>query len=239
VIKQRILAIETSSPRLSLAVGTENGVLKEYQGPLEWRHAESLLAGMDRVLRQVRWDVQSLNGVLISTGPGSFTGIRIGLAAARALGQGLQIPVVGVSSLETLAAESRKPGWFVCSLMNALRGDVFTGLYRCDSPRRMKRVWKEDRLALPDLMRKLKPFRKHPLLFVGDGAVIYKETLRGAGGKCWRFAAPDEQYPRASRLMEQGRAALARARASSYQNVIPLYLRSAAAVERKQASIQR
>src|SRR5437016_4037088 len=99
---QRLLAIETSSPRLSLAVGTENKVLKDYQGPLQWRHAESLFAAMKKLLAAVRWPVQTLTGVVVSTGPGSFTGIRIGLAAARALGQGLKIPVAGVSSLETL-----------------------------------------------------------------------------------------------------------------------------------------
>src|SRR4051812_30166982 len=121
----RILAIETSSPQLSLAVGTASGVLKEYQGPLQWRHAESLFDGMQKLLRQVRWPVQSLTGVAVSIGPGSFTGIRIGLAAARAFGQALGIPVVGVSSLPTIAQGLLKPGLLVCPLINALRGDVF------------------------------------------------------------------------------------------------------------------
>src|SRR4051812_2016321 len=121
---QRILAIETSSPRLSLAVGTETRVLRDYQGPLEWRHAESLFGGMETLLHKVRWNVQDLTGVLVSTGPGSFTGIRIGLAAARALGQAMKIPVAGMSSLQIMAGGLLKPGLLVCPIINALRGEV-------------------------------------------------------------------------------------------------------------------
>src|SRR6188472_2623900 len=120
---QRILAIETSSPRLSLAVGTAAGVIKYFEGPLEWRHADSLFDGMKNLLAQVRWPIQSLTGVLVSTGPGSFTGIRIGIAAARALGQGLRIPVVGISSLPAIAANALRPGNRVCATLDALRGE--------------------------------------------------------------------------------------------------------------------
>jgi len=158
----RVLAIETSSARLSLAAGTETGVLKGYQGPLEWRHAETLFDGMKRVLAQVRWPVQTLTGVLVSTGPGSFTGIRIGLAAARALGQALRIPVAGVSSLQILAYDLLKPGGRVCPVIDALRGEVFTALYEMDAKGRVKTVWKECRLPYPELARKLKLFPSRP-----------------------------------------------------------------------------
>ena len=79
-------------------------MIAAYTGKEEWRHAESLFGGMETLLRRRRWTVQSLSGVAVSVGPGSFTGIRIGLAAARALGQGLRIPVAGVSSLAVMAA---------------------------------------------------------------------------------------------------------------------------------------
>src|SRR5437773_2587318 len=144
---QRLLAIETSSPRLSLALGTDGGVLQEYQGPLQWRHAESLFDGMKTLLARVRWPVQSLTGVVVSTGPGSFTGIRIGLAAARALGQSLKIPVAGVSSLNTLTYEFLKADGYVCPLIDALRGEVFTALFAMDGGD-AKTLQKECRLPL-------------------------------------------------------------------------------------------
>jgi len=230
---QRILAIETSSPRLSLALGTDSHLLKEYQGPLQWRHAESLFEGMQKLLAQARWSVQSLNGVLVSTGPGSFTGIRIGLATARALGQALKIPVAGVSSLQTIAFSMLKPGRFVCPLIDALRGEVFTALYAMDSKGQVKTLWKECRLPWPELARKLKPFNREPLWFAGEAAALYRKELQKLGGRRWRFAPKGNSYPRAGVLINIGRDGLSKAMATSYEEVLPLYLRSAAAVERR------
>jgi len=87
LLKDRLLALETSSPRLSLAAGTFEKVLATYEGPMQWRHAESLFEGLEKLLGDLNWPVRSLGGVAVSVGPGSFTGIRIGLAAARTLGQ--------------------------------------------------------------------------------------------------------------------------------------------------------
>src|SRR5262245_35741211 len=99
-------------------------------GELAWRHAEALFSSLKTLLSRVRWPVQSLTGVAVSIGPGSFTGIRIGLAVARALGQSLKIPVVGVSSLKCMAADVQiKEGWR-SPRIDALRGQVFAGLYQ-------------------------------------------------------------------------------------------------------------
>jgi tRNA threonylcarbamoyladenosine biosynthesis protein TsaB len=203
------LAIETSSPRLSLAVGTGDRVLKEYQGPLEWRHAETLFDGLQTLLKQVRWPVQSLTGVVVSIGPGSFTGIRIGMAAARALAQSLHIPIVGISSLETIARGALKPGLQACPILDALRGDVFTALYAMDHQGRVKTVWKECRMPAEELDRKMKARPQGSIRLIKEG------------------------FPRAGILLEAGRLRLERARNGSYEKVVPLYLRSAAAVERR------
>jgi tRNA threonylcarbamoyl adenosine modification protein YeaZ len=194
---------------LSLAVGDDHGVIKEYSGPLEWRHAETLFDGMQGLLKQVHWPVKTLTGVIVSIGPGSFTGIRIGLTAARTFGQALRIPVVGISSLATLAKAALSPDTYVCPTIDALRGDVFTALYTMTPKGEMKTVWKEDRLPLSDLDRKLKPFKRLSL-----------KVISGI-------------YPKASVLMELGRPRLKRASPKSYENVVPLYLRSAAAIERR------
>jgi tRNA threonylcarbamoyl adenosine modification protein YeaZ len=208
----RILAIETSSPRLSLAAGTMEQVIKEYQGPLEWRHAETLFDGMQRLLAQARWPVQSLTGVIVSTGPGSFTGIRIGLAAGRALAQSLRIPIAGVSSLQTLAHGALRPGTSVCPVIDALRGEVFTALYAMDAKGNMRTLWKESRLPAAEVERTLKPLSRGP------------------------FRLIKEAHPKASVLLKIGAPQLRQAKNSSYEKVVPLYLRSAAAVERRASS---
>lgn len=121
----RYLAIETSSPRLSLAIGDEFKIMDAHQGPEDWRHAESLFEGTQKLLSRAGWSIQSLTGVAVSVGPGSFTGIRIGLAVARALGQSLAIPVVGVSALEILAAGANASGVARAADRRAARPNLF------------------------------------------------------------------------------------------------------------------
>jgi tRNA threonylcarbamoyladenosine biosynthesis protein TsaB len=226
----RFLAIETSSPRLSLALGDGRRVLAAYTGRHDWRHAESLFKGIETLLKQKRWPIQTLSGVAVSVGPGSFTGIRIGLAAARALGQGLGIPVLGVSSLEILAAGQRRhsggsrnpgrlgPGFrrgdvkFFCPMIDALRGQVFSALFERRESGTIRRIFSE-RMVFPDAWIKKVQRR------VGR-APLWISPLKGC-------------YPEARVLLEMASPALSSSGPQSYKSVLPLYIRQAAAVERR------
>lgn len=210
-MKQRYLAIETSSPRLSLAVGDETAIRASFESALQWRHAESLFDGMQKVLRQARWRVQHLTGVAVCVGPGSFTGIRIGLAAARALGQTLRIPVVGISSLEIMA--NAEPTPYISTTIDALRGDVFAALFEQTQTGTVKRKIGEHRVAKVLWEKKLQPFsRKKGLTKISD---------------------EKKQYPDAKTLLVLARPLLRKAKPDSYKKVLPFYLRDAAAVERR------
>ena len=236
--RERLLAIETSSAQLSLAVGNSEKALHYFRSPLAWRHAEALLKALRQLLKQQRWRVQSLNGIIVSTGPGSFTGIRIGLAAARALGQTLAIPVVGVSSLETIAyqivipevligdpvAFSKPLGprlhnsgatTLICPAIDALRGDVFTALFEQTAQGTFRRVWADQRLSADVLEAKLKQLRK-------KGVVVRRiqHTL-----------------PDARALLALGAPRLAGSGPHSYREVLPTYLRQAAAQERRSLAV--
>lgn len=230
----RYLAIETSSPRLSLAVGTDTEVLKEFQGPLQWRHADNLFQGMRRLLAAVRWPVQSLTGVVVSVGPGSFTGIRIGLAAARALGQSLKVPVVGISSLQTIAygVLRRNPARVACPCIDALRGEVFTGLYVMDSGGWLKTVWRDCRLSRMDWAARLKSQSTWDIWLAGDAICEREKFPVSAIRQNFHRAEESLWYPRASHLLALGRRKLRKAGPDSYQHVLPLYLRPPAAVAR-------
>jgi tRNA threonylcarbamoyladenosine biosynthesis protein TsaB len=232
--KHRFLAIETSSARLSLAIGTEAGVIRQYQGPLEWRHAESLFEGMDRLLRAGKWPVQSLTGIAVSTGPGSFTGIRIGLAAARAFGQTMNIPVVGISSLRTLAAPILRADRLVCSVIDALRGEVFCGLYARRANGEFKIIWKETRLPLQTLFRQLTQQRNIAITFVGDAVGSVKDALSNVAKNRWTFTDESNAYPQAGALLRLAQTKLQKG-TSRYDQVAPFYLRAAAAIERRKS----
>lgn len=209
----RFLALETSSPRLSLALGDGEKVIAEWAHDQHWRHAESVLQGIDALLKKRRWALDSLTGIAVSVGPGSFTGIRIGLSTARAFGQFLRIPVVGVSALETLAYAAARP--VVCPAIDALRGHVFSGVYARDG----KKGWTRR---------------------VSD-ALWPRDTWARAQGKWRRAFGPltvvesgeaSGIYPEARALLALAMPRFARARRESYRRILPLYLRDAAPVER-------
>ena len=232
MVAHRLIAIETSSPRLSLALGTESRLLKNYQGPLAWRHAESLFEGLKRLLQQAHWPIQSVTGVLVSTGPGSFTGIRIGLAVARALGQSLAIPVKGFSSLENLAQPLHRPGRWISPAIDALRGDVFTALYHVMPQGKIRRAMKEQRLSQTEWVHQLRALRQ-PVWVTGDAAKPARALLRDALGPHFKSAPAAASYPTAAALWRLGSANLAHLEQSAYPDVLPLYLRAAAARERQ------
>jgi len=227
-----ILAIETSSPQLSLAVGDDQAILSEYKGPLQWRHAEHLFEGIETVLKKAKGSLQALTGIVVDVGPGSFTGIRIGLACARAFGQALQIPVVGGNALETIAYEKLRNA--ECGMRNldkpikkdrpqirnpkseirndisvaidALRDEVFSASYQFSKTGLLKCVQKPRRVFCSTL--------NVPLIGYGNKTLI-------------------ETYPLATSLLALGRPRLVKATMDSYRTVLPLYLRDAAPVERQ------
>lgn len=208
----RYLAIETSSPRLSLAIGDGNRIVAAYAGPHDWRHAESLFEGIEKLLRQARWRIQTLTGVAVSIGPGSFTGIRIGLAAARVLGQVLKIPVAGVSSLETLSAGAKTRHRWLAPQIDALRGQVFSALFERTAKGSLRRVLADGMAPADVWMKKIKQrVRRQP---------VWISPLKGC-------------YPEAGVLLTLAIPKLALKGPESYKSVLPLYIRQAAALERR------
>jgi tRNA threonylcarbamoyladenosine biosynthesis protein TsaB len=209
---ERFLAIETSSPRLSLAIGDEAKVLSTYTGTHDWRHAESLFKGIESLLKRRKWKIQSITGVGVSIGPGSFTGIRIGIALARAMGQSLRIPVVGISALAAMAAGARTRSKWLSPRINALRGNVFTGLYQRNGSGTLHRIIAETMVSAPEWPRRLKPY-------IGSES-LWISPLQGC-------------YPEAKELLNLARPKLAKAGPESYQAVLPLYIRRSSAEERR------
>ena len=209
---KRYLAIETSSPRLSLAVGDETRVLGSYVGSQDWRHAENLFGGIEKLLRRVGWPVRTVSGVAVTVGPGSFTGIRIGLAVARALGQSLKIPVVGVSSLEVMAAGAKTRAAYLAPQIDALRGQIFTALFEKNGSGNLKRI-------VPEVMDYPAEWKRNIKKHTGSKE-IWISGLQGC-------------YPDARVLLTLARPRLAQAKADSYKFVLPLYIRHASAIERQ------
>jgi tRNA threonylcarbamoyladenosine biosynthesis protein TsaB len=126
------IAIDTSTETASLALVRDGAVLAE----LTWRcgqnHTVQLLPGLSFLLKQEKLTINEADGIIVARGPGSYNGLRVGLGTAKGLAFSLNIPLVGVSTLEVEAyqAASNRPGWLVCPILNAGRGEIATAIYQ-------------------------------------------------------------------------------------------------------------
>lgn len=124
-----ILAIDTASSVSSVAVAREGKLEAEVSVEAGHTHSETLLSHIEGALAFAGVEKSALSGVAVSIGPGSFTGLRIGLATAKALAYGLGVPLVGVSTLAALALAFPVPDVYTLALMDAQKGNAYAGLY--------------------------------------------------------------------------------------------------------------
>ena len=172
-----ILAFETSAKAASVAL-TENGKLlgESYQNT-GLTHSQTLMVMAEDLLKQCGKTVEDVTAVAVAEGPGSFTGVRIGVAAAKGFAWGRQIPCYGISTLEAMAVSLGIYQGYVCPVMDARRSQVYNALFYVNQGQ-IQRV-KEDRaIALTDLSEELKTL-DGPIYLVGDGSNLTYKTLAG------------------------------------------------------------
>ena len=117
----KILAVDASGQVASVAVATENGILAEYSVDYLKTHSQTLLPMIDEVLRMTDTDKQEIDAIAVSEGPGSFTGLRIGVATVKGLAAALRKPVIAVPTLQMLAGNFLGNSGLICPMMDALR----------------------------------------------------------------------------------------------------------------------
>ena len=169
------LAFETSAKAASVAL-TENGKLlgESYQNT-GLTHSQTLMVMAEDLLKQCGKTVNDLNAIAVAEGPGSFTGVRIGVAAAKGFAWGREIPCYGVSTLEAMAVSLGVYQGYICACMDARRNQVYNTLFYVNQ-NVLERV-KEDRaIALSDLAEELKTLAG-PIFLVGDGSLLTHKTL--------------------------------------------------------------
>lgn len=172
-----ILGIETAVERVSVALGDGSGIAASAQLTSDRRHAESLTPMVSFVLDQVGISVADLSAIAVDVGPGLFTGMRVGMAAAEAMAWALEIPLVGVCSLDALALESQRGDDTVAVALDARRGEVYWALYRPGpnggEPVRIT----EPRVSSPDDLAVHLADRAEDVTCSGSGFVVHGETF--------------------------------------------------------------
>lgn len=168
----KILGIDTSSSSLSVAV-MDNDLLKgEFTLNHKLTHSEQMMPLLDSLLSHLELKMSDIDLIGVSVGPGSFTGIRIGVAAANAMAMALDIPVVGISSLEAMAYTAGETAYTIVSTFDAQRDRFYFNAYRFKNSE-LKALEAEDVLEKEDLIKKLESYDK--VLLLGDAVFINDE----------------------------------------------------------------
>ena len=175
-----ILGIETATHQVGCAIGGHEGVLALFESARDRRHAETLVPAIQFVTKQARIELDEIGVVAVDVGPGLFTGLRVGIAAAKAIASALRVPMVGVPSLDLLALPLRHTSRRIVATIDARRGELFYAFYR-PVPGGVQRVSPHQVGTPDDLASELQASGEDTLL-VGDGARRYAmafEDLKG------------------------------------------------------------
>jgi tRNA threonylcarbamoyladenosine biosynthesis protein TsaB len=182
-------------------------------------HSERLMAMVDRLLQDSGWEVDEVEGLAVSIGPGSFTGLRVGVAAAQGLAFALGLPVAPVPTLDALAEQLPFADAPVCPLVDARKGEVYAASYRW-SDHRMERI--SEYLALSP--RAAAEWLPASAIVLGDGVAACRPFFSGCGARV-RIAPPAHRMPSAAIVGQLGHDLLEAGRGCAASSLQPLYLR--------------
>ena len=171
----QILAFETSAKAASVALMQDGKLLGESYQNTGLTHSQTLMVMAEDLLKQCGVEVSQLDAVAVANGPGSFTGIRIGVAAAKGLAWGAELPCCGTSTLASMAVGLGAWQGYVCPVMDARRGQVYNALFHVDCGK-YTRIRDDRAISLRDLAEDVKNLAE-PIFLVGDGSILCYNTL--------------------------------------------------------------
>lgn len=220
----RLLAVETSTLTGAVALLEGGGVVAESRVSIAVTHGERLMATIDGVLRAARWQLADVEAFAVALGPGSFTGLRIGVSTVKGLAFATGKPVVGVPTLDALAWTLPFCAYPVCPILDAKKDEVYAALYRTLEGR-LELLEAPRAVAPATLAEELRATTEGPLVFLGDGVAPFAPVLAEILGTRARLASGGLRLPSAVTVGELGGWALARGEARDPAGLVPLYLR--------------
>jgi tRNA threonylcarbamoyladenosine biosynthesis protein TsaB len=223
VLSVNLLAIETATPQVGLALVGDAGLLAVTRLAGGRRHGETLAPAIAAALASSGLTPRDLTSVVVDVGPGLFTGLRVGLATAKALVDALGIPAAGITSLNALAYPHRRQHRLVSAVVDARRHEVFRALYVPEDGRLVEVA--APAVLTPAALAAELAAQAGPVLAVGDGAVRYAEVL--AADPAVEVAGVLEAHPDPVVVAELGIAVLAAGAGTDATGLRPLYLRQA------------
>lgn len=228
----KILGIDSSGLVATVALQSDDILVGEYTIHNKKTHSQTLLPMIHDMLELAEVSVNELDAIAVAAGPGSFTGLRIGAATAKGLGQALDIPLVAVPTLEGLAYNLAGTDALVCPIMDARRDQAYYGIYDV-SGELPETIVEQDAASIGTVMQKVRETGRD-VIFVGDGVPVFEKRLAVELVYGYRLGADSVRYQRASSIAALGRHYLKLGKEMPAEKFAPIYLRlSQAERERK------
>ena len=193
------LGIDTANTPLSVALVEDGRIVCEQTSTLKKTHSIQAMPAVERILQEASLRPSDLDAIAVSAGPGSYTGVRIGVTLAKTLAWTLNIPLVGVSSLEVIAANAVPFEGVICPIVDARREHVYCGLYKSKGEK-LHGIWQDRHGSLEELLEDVSMLNQ-PVLFIGTDVDLYKTKISATLGDQAVFAPSTQQLPRASQLI--------------------------------------
>jgi tRNA threonylcarbamoyl adenosine modification protein YeaZ len=209
-IAMKLLAIDTSTDYLSLAILKDDKVLAKFHKKAKMRHSILLMPMIDKLLKKAKLKIKDIDCFAISVGPGSFTGLRIGVTVVKGLAYALKRPVIAIPTLDVIAMNAKSFTGIICPVLDARKSKAYSCIYKFDG-KIIKKISKYLLLPLDDLLKKIEKYDK--VLFLGDTTLC---TFTGAGG--W--------HPRAEIVGRLAMEYFRRKRFVKAQDLEPMYIYS-------------
>ena len=222
----KILALDTSTNMASIAVMDDNMVLGEYSLNQDLSHSENLLPMIQELLESLNINISEIDLYGVSIGPGSFTGLRIGVATVKAFAHLFDKPIVGISTMEALAF-NLPYNHILVPMIDARRDRVYTGIYSWEG-KELKTLMEADAIEVDILLERLNKDYEN-IVVNGNGTLIYRERIEKNLGNKVRISSIGNNSSRATSVGELALIKYNKGQVDNYFTLAPDYLRKSQA----------
>lgn len=218
----KVIGIDTSTTCGSVGfIDEEADISFEYQFKAQITHSERLLKAIDYILKETGFNLENLDGWSISLGPGSFTGLRIGISTVKGLGFATKRPIVGLSSLDVLASQISPTPYLICPIIDARKGELYTSFYRYTDENILERVTPYQALKPDEIITQI----DQKTIFIGDGVRHYGKFLKDALKSLALFAPFTMNHPFGTMVAKLGCEQIRKGEFLSLEAFTPIYVR--------------
>ncbi|MEK6682886.1 MAG: tRNA (adenosine(37)-N6)-threonylcarbamoyltransferase complex dimerization subunit type 1 TsaB [Nitrospirota bacterium] len=217
----KVLGIDTATMMGSIGLIDDEGAIAEYSLNIRATHSERLMPAIDRLLKDSGIMPKDIDGFAVSIGPGSFTGLRIGLATVKGFAMGCNKPVAAVSTLEALAFNLAYAEYLICPILDARRNEVYAAMFKSDGKGGIKRLVQDMAIDMQTFLREY----DEDIIFLGDAVDIYRERILDILKDRAHFAPKNRNMPSGVSVAELGLKKIRDGKAADPSGLAPFYIR--------------